>query len=142
VRVLAGELTSSFYSSRATLDTIRTVKERNPDLEIEIVHGPDADPETQRKLLDLGVKLYKLPRRPQGHFTVVDGRHCKVEEFHVPSETVREYYIKKNSKRMGRSLEIKYDAIKQRAVPVTIEELGSGVAAPAERCDGAHRELC
>ena len=113
IRIVAGELTNLFYSDPRTLQALEKAREKG--VCVEIVHGPARDENVAALLQARGVKLYMLDERPRIHFTIVDGKHAKVEDFHEPGQVNRVYYIKYNTEYLAASLEEKFATLKAKA---------------------------
>ncbi|MCL4487842.1 MAG: hypothetical protein M1570_06890 [Chloroflexi bacterium] len=113
LKIVAGELNNDFYADQQTLESLAEARRRG--VQVKIVHGPERNEKTIAVLKENGAELAVLPARPRIHFTVADGKNTKVEEFHLPGDRNRVYYVKYNTSYLGRRLEEEFAQLETQA---------------------------
>lgn len=114
IRIVAGELDPFFYTNPNTLQILEAAIKRG--VIIEVIHGPAVSEKSKEALAALGISLYGRSSRPAVHFSVVDGKHARVEEPHVGGEQEgRHQYIKYDTAFLGASLEAHFAELKAEA---------------------------
>lgn len=114
VKIIEGELIDA---NPETEQALRHLCERG--MKIEIITGPDISEHNKKLLLELGLDLYQLRERPPIHFSILDGKHLKVEEYHVPDQQKRRFYIKYHADLTSIDyLVALFETLKSKAVPV------------------------
>ncbi len=127
---VGGSLDAELWANPEVIEALTAAKDRN--VEIRIIFGPMLDPENNairdfwRKYKDEyddddRVHLYKLGYRPQSQFTVVDGKHVRVEEPHIPRQP-RRAWVRHNTLMLARRLELDFTALVSQAVEMTQED--------------------
>ena len=117
IRIVGGELNSKIYEDPGILAALMDAISRG--VRIEIVHGPQVDPATE-KILELdrdneNVTLYRLAIRPPAHFMVVDERVAEIESFHGPGAEDRQTFTKFDTLFLAQRLAIEFEKIKGQA---------------------------
>ena len=131
IKIVSGKLNHDFYMDSRVQQALRRALRRG--VHIEIIFGPDIDkryfekkdlPELKELIKKCGIEMYQLPYRNGGHFTVVDGKHVRVEEYHPPtSETsVRNGYVAYNVRGVCRDLEQIFGNLRKEGKRYNLEE--------------------
>jgi hypothetical protein len=63
------------------------------------------------------VQLWRLEERPRSHFAVVDEKHVRIEDFHLPEQGERRAHIKYSTLFLARSLNREFTELKGQATP-------------------------
>lgn len=108
--LVAGRLEAGVFANAGVLNAIKKAIGREKPVKIRILTGPTID-EGSAQLLQLArenpdkIEILRLGFSPNGHFTIIDGKHVRVEEYHEPSALQRKALTRYNTlflaERMG-----------------------------------------
>jgi hypothetical protein len=113
IKIVSGNLSSSFYNDPEIIQALDEASQRG--VCIEIIHGTPMDLGNGRlfELQEQGkIMLYALKEYPIHQFIVVDGKHVRVEEPHYQKQGSRRAYAVHNTLFLGRKLEVEFNKLR------------------------------
>lgn len=123
LRIVSGDLEHRLFDDERVLGLMDTVINRDKfPVKVEILCGPDPDPETVKvwKLAEKSkgkLEIIKLRKRPTAHFALVDdGYRIRIEEFHARYQPERKAFMKKRAIFLGSLLRDEFDSMKDSAL--------------------------
>jgi len=109
IYIVAGNLMSDMWTrDRLVLDALERAAQRN--VEIAIITGISGY--KNEALLELigqynKINLYVFEETPESHFSVVDAKHVRVEDYHLPGQPETSW-LRYNTFFLGRQLEAEF----------------------------------
>ena len=98
IKIVAGEIEKRFYNDSKIIKALEDAKDRK--VSIDIIFGPIAESgnDTILKLWkEDKINLWLLKERYPKHFMLIDDKHVRVEEFHLPGQKERRAFVYKTS---------------------------------------------
>lgn len=120
--IVAGRLNEDLWASSDVIEAIEAAAKRN--VEIRFIFGPKIDPknkEIPRLHKEGKIYLHKLGERPEAQFIVVDEKHARVEEAHIPSQG-RRAWRRYDTIMLARRLELDFKQLLPHTVEVSENE--------------------
>lgn len=114
IKIVTGEARYEVYNGNSKV--LEALKQARDECTIDILVGPDADAKSLKALasLERPMSLYQLSQWPPLHFIVVDKKHVRLEEAHLPGQKERVQYIIYNFEGAER-LDRKFNELTQQA---------------------------
>lgn len=115
--ILVEDTLSSPYLGEPMISAFEEILKLNPEMQIEIIVGPEADKESVSYYKKLGAKISTLDFWPIDHFTIVDGMHVRLEMPHHPRDpkTIQDIYLNYNFMTTYNNL---LDDFRRQATPI------------------------
>jgi len=116
IRIVSGILNHDFYDDDRIIGALEKAVDRK--VSVEIISGPEID-EKSKRILDLNkqgkIKILKLQNTPELHYSIIDEKHARLENFHSTYDeeslaTIEWWTIGTAVKLMG-----KYKKLRQQA---------------------------
>jgi hypothetical protein len=85
IKIVSGCLYNEFYQDGGIAEILNSIKEKNKDIKITIICGPEIDEKTHyvQELAKAGkLNLYISENYPEKHFILVDNKMVRAETFH------------------------------------------------------------
>lgn len=117
--ILSRNPRNRLYDKKELLSSLENCGNRG--VRIEIIVGPEIDPEGQYNIAFLhvqGIQLYKIERPPSAHFIIIDDKHVVVGAPHRSDDSYRATYTVKNTIMLAQRLRIYFTSLKSRAQPI------------------------
>lgn len=113
ITMVAGDPCSSFYTDKRIVNCIENrIKERE-NIRVTLAYYPDKDSiEHVCGIMAIPkVKIVKLKYKPSRHFAIVDGKHVRLEERHLPGAENTPAIICRNVSLLARDMEEAYSTL-------------------------------
>ncbi len=119
---------AELWSNEKVIDAFdKTLDDRAGDggVVIEFIVDKNSLPSNERlrRLYEEGkIKISLYPSTLPAHFTVVDGKHVRLEDKHEANQP-NHAWIRKNTMMLGRRLTMDFAELKRNTVPVEVTEI-------------------
>jgi len=119
IRIVSGALNNKFYDDSRIINALKKAIENR--VSIEIISGPEIDKESKEilELYEKGeVSIMQLEESPKLHFTVIDEKSVKLEDFHSSYETPSHARYERKGIVLPKLLLHDYTELKRQAKPL------------------------
>jgi hypothetical protein len=135
VVIVSGGLNHHIWNNNAIINDLNSIL--NKDINVEILIGPHLNCSKhseiykylKQRISHKSFSLYKLDKRPDAHFIIIDNAHIRLEKNHDQLKTSRQALIKYYAVALAGRAKAKYEDYRLRSLglnEVTFNELSVG----------------